>query len=114
MYNQMTNRSFSGSYPQKTPVPQPPIPKPQQPFVISSHQRKDANKLLGELCEQYNCGLTKLLRVVEQEVAGEVLPRYVFEALVERLESKRRRHELSHQEIADLERAKSSPVRQAR
>ena len=107
-----TNRSFGGSYPQKKPQKQLPTPIPQQPFNISSAQRKDANKLLGQLSEQYHHGLAGLLRVAEQQVVGGTLPLYVFEVLIERVENQRRKHVLSREEIADLERAKTSLARQ--
>ena len=113
MYTQ-TNRSFGGIYPQKAPQKQLPPSIPQQPFNISSVQRKDANKLLGQLSEQYHHGLAGLLRVAEQQVISGTLPLYAFEVLIERVENQRKKHVLSRDEIAYLEKAKASPTRQTK
>lgn len=86
--------------------------KIKQAFTISSGMRKQANASLCCLSERYRCGLAGLLKLVEQLVTSGRISLYVFEVLIDRVEAQRSRNVLSMEEIADLERAKTSPVRQ--
>jgi hypothetical protein len=75
---------------------------------ISARQRKDANHLLSQYCEQHSCGLSGLLKSTEQQARGGRTPLYVFEVLIERVEGQRKNNRLSIQEVADLEGAKTA------
>lgn len=81
-------------------------------LLVTAGQRKRANRALSALAQERRCRFSGLLQIAENWAASGRLSPYVFEVLIERIEGQRRRNELSFDEIADLERAKASPVRQ--
>ncbi len=83
-------------------------------ILITASQRKMANRAIRTLVNERRCRLSALLGMVETWVASKRASPYVFEVLIERVESQKRRKELSYDEVVDLERAKSSPVRQSK
>jgi len=85
--------------------------KIKEAFIISAKMRKDSNAELCRLRERHRCNLAGLLEVVERQVDKGNLSLCVFEVLLQRLEFQKERHGLSFQEIADLEKAKTSPIR---
>ena len=85
--------------------------KIKEAFIVSARMRKHSNLELRRLAERHRCNLAGLLGVVERQVGRGEMSLCVFELLIERLEAQRSRNGLSFQEIADLEKAKASPVR---
>ena len=83
-------------------------------ILVAASQRKMANRAIRTHINERRCRLSALLPMMETWVATKRLSLYVFEVLIERVEGQRRRNELSLDEIMDLERAKSSPVRQSK
>jgi len=108
--NRPQNRCFGNNCQAKNPDKQREE-KIKEAFLISARMRKHSNAELCRLRERHGCDLAGLLEVVERQVDKGDLSLCVFEVLLQRLEFQKERHELSFQEIANLEKAKASPVR---
>ena len=109
---QLVNRCFGGHCPQdQKKSPEQQKEEKIKESLVAARQKKrkeDANKVLHNLAYRLHCKgrLSKLVKAVETQVRKGSLPVWVYEVLIERLESQRIRDELSDQEIVDLEEGK--------
>lgn len=108
----LENRCF-GSH---CPEDESKIPQKREEFIKESlkaaHEKKrreDANKVLHNLTLRLHCQgkLSKIVKAVETQVRKGLLPVWVYETLIDRLESQRARNELTDQEVVDLEEGKA-------